>query len=121
MRRVLSLLSVVFISSVPAFAQTATPSNRFALDQAAPDLATAQAYTFRMYADGATTGTVVVMTCTGSSSPFVCSTPVNAFTPGAHAITMTAANVAGESTASAALSFVMIIQPAPPTNLRIVQ
>ena len=97
----------------------ATQTSRFALDQGAPDLATAQSYTYRVYADGAATGATIAMICTGTASPFVCTALVGAFTPGSHTVTFTAANVAGESPKSAPLTFTMVIIPAVPLNPRI--
>jgi hypothetical protein len=102
-----------------AFAQTATPASRFAFDQTAPDLATANSYTYRYYADGATTGVALTVTCTGTASPFLCTAPVPAFTPGQHSVTLTAANIAGESPKSAPFAFTMMILPAVPANIRI--
>jgi len=46
--------------SVPSAAQTtAVPSSKLALDIVAPDAATAQAYTWRVYDDGAPTGRIM--------------------------------------------------------------
>lgn len=123
MRKLLFGLGLLGLLLLPALllAQppTAIPGNSFSFEQAAPDLATANSYTYRIYADGATTGSVFAVKCTGTVSPFTCVGPVPAFTPGTHSITMTAGNVAGESAKSAPFSFQMVIQPAAPTNLRI--
>lgn len=116
----LGLALILGLLATPLFAQTqATPSNKFAIDQAAPDLATAQAYVYKIYVDGGATGAVVTMTCSGTASPFLCTTPVGSFTPGAHTVTFTAANAAGESAKSAGLSFIMVIIPAVPQNPRL--
>lgn len=114
-----ALICAFSLLASPLVAQTATPTSKFAIDQAAPDLATAQAYTYTLYADGATTGTVATMTCAGTASPFVCTSPVGAFTPGSHSVTFTARNAAGESAHSSALAFVMVIIPAAPANPRL--
>jgi hypothetical protein len=106
-------------AAVPANAQTATPTNKFAIDQAAPDLATANSYTYRLYADGSPTGVVIPMVCTGTASPFLCTASVGAFTPGAHTVTLTAANLAGESGKSNVVTFTMVVVPQPPANARI--
>jgi len=125
MRRLGWILLLVFwflalVIVPPLFAQPpATSANRFAFDQPAPDLATATSYTYRLYADGATTGTILVVACTGTASPFPCSVPIGAFTPGPHSVTMSAANVAGESARSAPLLFTMVVIPSAPTNLRV--
>jgi hypothetical protein len=118
MKRLLFVLLFV-LAAVPAFAQTATPANSFAFDQVASTLATAQSYAYKLYADGSATGSVVVVTCTGAASPFVCTTPVGAFAPGAHTIRLTSGNAAGESAQSAPFSFTMVIIPATPANIRL--
>lgn len=119
MRTTLGWLCVGFcVLSGTLSAQTATPTSKFVIDQAAPDLATATSYTYKLYADGASTGTIVVMTCTGVSSPFTCTTPVGPFTPGSHSVLFTASNVAGESPKGAAITFQMILVPSAPTNGR---
>lgn len=112
-------LGFVLLLSIPLSAQTATPSSKFVIDQLAPDLQTANSYTYKLYADGATTGTVIVMTCTGLTSPFTCTTPIGPFTPGPHSVTVTASNVAGESGKATAVGFSLVVVPAIPLNLRI--
>jgi hypothetical protein len=107
------------LAAAPTQAQTATPANNFAFDQGGLDLATVSAFTYRLYVDGAVTGSPIAAICTGTASPFVCSTPVGAFTPGIHTVTLTAANAAGESVHSAPLTFTMVIVPSAPSNLRI--
>lgn len=104
-----------------ARAQTGTPTNGLAWDQAATDQATAQAYTYRYYPDGSASGTVLSgVVCSGTASPFTCRVNFPAFTPGAHTLQTTAANVAGESVKSAVFSFTFVVQPSAQTNLRIV-
>ena len=101
-------------------AQTGTPSSKLVWDQTAPDLTTAQAYTFTYYPDGATTGTALNgVTCAGTASPFVCQVAYPAFTPGSHTLQLTAKNAAGESGKSAVFSFTFVVVPAVPTNIRI--
>jgi len=97
---------------------TATAGSKWAWDQAAPDLATAQAYTYTIYVDGAATGTVVVQTCTGVS-PISCLAPLPVLTAGAHTAALSAKNVAGESPKTAALPFTFVTAPGAPTNLYI--
>jgi hypothetical protein len=115
----LALWALLWLLVLPLAAQTATPASRFAFDQVAPDLATANSYTYRYYADGATTGVALTVTCTGTASPFLCTAPVPAFTPGSHSVTLTAGNTAGESPKSVPFSFTMVIIPAVPANIRI--
>ena len=110
------------LSNGPVFAQApATSANGLGWDQAAPDLATAKSYVYRAYPDAATVGMILGnVTCSGVASPFSCRADFPAFTPGSHTVTITAANVAGESAKSVPFSFTFIVQPSVPTNLRIV-
>lgn len=117
MKPFLTLL-LVFLSA-SAFAQTGTPDSRLAFNQIAPDLATAQAYVYRVYADGGAPNSLASVTCSGATSPFVCSAPFPAFTPGAHTVTLTAVNAAGEGPMSAVFGFTFVVLPAAPQNLRI--
>jgi len=118
----IGVLAGLLLASVVVSAQTATPSSHLTWDQGGPDLPTIQAYTFRYYADGGATGNVLAaVVCTSAGTPPVvtCTVPFPAFTPGSHTLTLTAANVAGESTPSAPLAFTMIVQPSSPANVRI--
>lgn len=118
--RTASWLSVCVLLASAASAQTGTPSSKLVWDQAASDLATAQALSFKYYADGATTGTALAgVTCAGTASPFVCQVNYPAFTPGSHTLQLTATNAAGESAKSATFSFSFVVIPAAPANLRI--
>lgn len=117
----LCLAACLCLFAVPVLAQTATPSSKVGFDQAGPDLATVQAYTYKYYADGATTGAALpAATCTGTASPFACTVPFPAFTPGNHTLTLTASNAAGESAQSTPpLAFTMVVTPTAPTNVTI--
>lgn len=115
------LISLLF----PSFAQAQPPvgstNQRFAIDQQAPTLADAQGYTYKYYPDGATTGVNFTgVICAGTTSPFQCTVPIPAFTPGNHTITITATNLAGESTKSTPFAFNFVVTPSAPTNIRIV-
>lgn len=118
--RLIGFIGLLCLWAVPAFAQTAGPGSHLAWDQIAPDLATAQGYTYLLTAD-AGTATVVAGTCTGALSPFVCTTPIPAFTPGPHTVVLTAGNVAGASLPSAPFAFTFVVIPSTPTGLRIVK
>lgn len=100
----------------------ATAQSKLGWDQAAPDLPTANGYTYRHYDDVSATGVPLTpATCTGTASPFACQAPFPAFTPGAtHTVAVTAANVAGESLKSTPLSFTFIVIPSVPANLRLI-
>lgn len=115
MRRLL-LVFVVFGLAVPAVAQTATPGSKFAWTQSA-DATTAQAYTWKIYNDGATTGVALApVTCVAGTPTTTanCTVPIPPYTPGAHTMTITATNAAGESVKSDPLTFTMVAIPAKP-------
>lgn len=119
MRHVLIALLLALGLASPAAAQVATPANTVGWDQDAADLATAQAFSYRQYPDGAGTGVVLTgVTCTGTTSPFACKVAFPAFTPGAHALALTATNEAGESLKSTPFAFRFVVIPTPPRNLR---
>lgn len=115
--RATSLIVFSFIIQVQA--QSATPLSSLVFDQIAPDLMTANSYTYKYYPDGSITGMNLTVNCTGNASPFTCTSPMPAFTPGVHSLTVTAANEAGESPKSSSISFTFVIIPLAPTNLRI--
>lgn len=101
-------------------AAIATPASKLEWDEVAADLAAAQALTFKLYPDGSVGGMPLPgVTVSGAASPFACSVPFPAFTPGNHTIQLTATNVAGESTRSAVFPFSFVVVPAAPVNLRI--
>ena len=83
--------------------------------------------TFKYYPDAVATtttkpytGGVVLtnVTCAGTAT-VTCTVPFPAFTPGAHQLSLTATNAAGESDKSAPLSFAFVVVPNPPTGLTI--
>lgn len=114
-------LFLAALASVEVAAQ-AIPSSKFGWDQTAPTLADAQGYTYRIYADGATTGQALAnVTCvtTATAGTFSCDAPIPAFTPGNHTATLTASNIAGESAKSSPLAFTFVVTPAVPAGLRI--
>ena len=115
------LLPLLLLIPVTANAQ-AVATDKLAWDQPAPDLATAQAYTYKYYPDNAATGvTLTGVTCTSSGTPAIisCRTTFPAFTPGSHTLTITAANVAGESAKSAVFTFTFVVVPGVPNTIRI--
>ena len=116
--RILLLTSLCLGLASSAVAQTGTAASRLAWDQPNATTAEAQALTYAVYADGATVGTVLTgVACVGAAP--VCSAPFPAFTPGAHTVTLTAKNVAGESPKSAPLTFTFVVVPSAPATLRI--
>lgn len=121
MRRFLFVLFALAIAgAASAQTPTGTPTSKLLIDvTSVPDLATAQGYTYAYYPDAATTPTPIAMTCTGAAVPFTCAGAFPAFTPGAHGLTVTAKNVAGESPKSPVLSFTFVLVPNAPQNIRI--
>ena len=120
--RLLLILSLGFILAPTLHAQTAIPGQKFVVDIVAADAPTAQAYTWKLYNDGATAGVVWAgVTCVASqtSGTQTCSGLMPAYTPGAHAVTFTASNAAGESPKSAVLNFTLVAVPNTPSTPRI--
>jgi hypothetical protein len=120
MKRLLLACMFVLTFAGLASAQQAGASSSLQWDIAGTDLATVNAYIYRHYDDSAVTGVVFTgVSCVGAASPFVCTVPFPAFTPGAHTVAVSAANVAGESPRTAPLAFTFLVIPATPTTLRI--
>lgn len=124
MKRLIIVVALVLFATVanaqPSPPGNASGNNKIGWDQDAPTLKEAQEYTYKYYADGATTGIVLTsVTCVGTVSPFQCEVPFPAFTPGAHTLTLTTGNLAGESPKSLPLSFTFVIIPATPTGLKV--
>jgi hypothetical protein len=116
-----SVLLLLVFASIASAQTNATPTSKLAWDQEnVNSIAEAQALTYRLYADGATTSTILVATC-GIGPNFwpMCTTPFPAFTPGAHTLQLTAGNSAGESAKSAVFSFTMLVIPSAPIGVRI--
>jgi hypothetical protein len=117
---------LLLVSLAPLQAQTtATPASKITWDQQANSLSEAQGMTYKSYADGSTTGVILTgVTCaTGVTSPlYVCSASYPPFTPGAHAIVLTAASTATSTDESPKstppMSFTFIVQKAAPANVR---
>jgi len=113
------IAAALLLFATTAFTQPipATGASRFTWTIASPTLADSQAYTYKVYADGSTTGiTLTGVTCTGTVAPFVCEAPIPAFTPGNHTATLTASNIAGESAKSDPLGFNFVVTPSKPGN-----
>jgi hypothetical protein len=125
-RGVLTAALLLAFAAGMAAAQTivVNPGTKsLAWDQAAPDLATAQAYEYAVYInDGART--VVTASCTGAPPSFVCTTRFPVTTLGMHEIKITAAAVAGteraESLPSTPFAVRIVVAPVAPRGLRVV-
>lgn len=127
-QRLRTLILFVGLAWLPgvAFAQTpALPTDRLGWDQAAPSLATAQAYEYGIYVDGLARAVVTGVTCAGAASPFPCVGNLPAMTPGTHSLELTAAEAgfvaATESLHSTPLPIRLVVAPAVPINTRIVR
>lgn len=125
-RLVFALVALAVLSAIPAFAQNVTPKSKFEWTQDTTDLAAANALVYRVYEIDAvgtvlppTTGTVIQHTCTGATSPFPCTAPVTAFTPGSHRVVLTASLDGEASPHSLPATFRMIIAPNAPTALKV--
>lgn len=117
------LVALVLCAAIWLGAQ-ATPTSRLGWDQAAPSLAEAQGFTYKVYVDAGATGTLLTaVTCAGVTSPFQCSGAFPALSAGVHSLQITAGNVNNgvpqESLKSNTLSLVFRALAAP-TNLRLI-
>lgn len=114
-------LTFLLVGSNSLYAQ-ATSTNKLVVDQPAPNLATAQGYTYK-YQEGVTSILLTGTNCTGTVSPFPCAFNFPAFTPGAHTITVTASDTSVtpnlESPKSAPLTFTFVVVPQTPLNPRV--
>lgn len=123
MKKILFTIVLIFITASFSYAQTPTTGkSQIGWDQEAPTLAEAQGYIYKYYADDSATGiTLVSVTCSGATSPFLCQVAFPAFTPGPHNLVLTASNLAGESLKSSPpLTFKFVVTPATPGNVRII-
>jgi hypothetical protein len=124
MRKATWLLAAVLLSPavVSAQAPVTGPNVLVAWEQDTTDLTTAQGYTYNYSIDA---GSYVVLPShkcgtTATTGVFTCVAPMPATTAGPHSIALTAANIAGTSLPSTPLSFVMVLVPSAPRNLRFV-
>jgi hypothetical protein len=116
------VIGIMLLAPVVFAQPVGTPTSHFLFDQPAPDLATAQAYVYKLYADGSTTGqNLLAVTCVAGPSAGVqtCKAPFPAFTPGTHSITLSATNAAGEGARSVPFAFTLVAVPGVPGNIRI--
>lgn len=106
----------------PAVLSAQVPTDKLGWDQAAASLAVANTYQAVVELDGVIQPAQVV-TCTGTASPFVCTTAIPATTPGPHTarirVSETVNGVTLTSAFSVPLSFTLRAVPATPANPRI--
>jgi hypothetical protein len=120
MKKILLTVILLTFTSVVYAQPPATGKNKIGFDQEGPTLTEVQAYTWKYYADTATTGIILTgVSCIGTVSPYQCEAPFPAFTPGSHILTLTTSNLAGESIKSAPLSFAFVVTPGAPINIKI--
>jgi len=124
MKVLISTLAILFGLAVPAAAQTfqATPDSDIGWDQAAATLATAQGYVYSYSIDLAAYvafTTPIVCGAGPNATTFACRTDLPIAATGSHTITLRAANAAGNSLPSTAITFVMTLVPAVPGNVTI--
>jgi hypothetical protein len=121
----LKIILVILVTAlaVPTVAQTppiATANSLLSWGIPAPDLASAQTYTYRYYPDATATGTILnAVTCSGTATPFVCQVAFPLFTQGNHTLKLSAANAAGEGVPSAPFAFSFVGKPGTPINITI--
>src|SRR3990167_4715837 len=116
----LGIVLALTLVSAAAQAQPATPSSKLAWDQPNATPTEAATFIYTVYNDGSTAGvTLTSVTCVAGVQSTVCSAPFLAYTPGAHSLTLTASNSAGESGKSAPFAFTFVIVPSTPWNLRV--
>ena len=127
--RYLYILIILLIPSIAVAQQNATSAAKVAWFQTAtPSLSLVEAngLTYKYYPDNATvglalTGVACILRVPPVLNSYDCSANFPAFTPGAHAMTITASNPAVESPKSISLTFTFYVTiPGIPTNVRIV-
>ena len=101
---------------------TARPVDRYVWSMEGASLATVQGYRFEVEVDGAVT--VAAHGCAGPSSPFECSAPIGALTPGEHtarvrAVDVTIPEAPNPGPFSEPVTFTMRAVPSKPGVLRI--
>lgn len=114
------LLAAVCVRPSLAVAQTlvAGPASRLLWDQQAATAAEATSFVYRVYRDGATTGTVLAnVSCVKPGTLAQCSVPFPPFAAGAHSLRMTAANASAEGPLSVPFAFTYLITPSDPLPL----
>ena len=121
MKKLYLLIVLVLLSIVQLNAQVpvATPTSKLIFDQSGGSLSEITAYVYKYYPDGNTVGLPLTGVCTGTISPFTCSTVFPTFSNGNHSLTLTSTNAAGESVKSVPFAFVYGGVPLSPVNIRI--
>lgn len=113
----LLLLLVMLVVPVTASTQVISASNKLVWDVSAPDVQTANVYTYRYYADDGPGVTLVGVTCraSGELTIFTCTVSVPILTSGDHRIQITTANMTTASDKSEPLQ-VLFVAPLATTQ-----
>lgn len=116
---------LLFISSV-AYAQAARPTDKFAWTMAESNLVTAQGFRYELELDNTVLPNPLTVTCTGTTSPFDCQSPIPPITPSQHtvrvrAIDITVPNEILVGDWSDPLQFTMRATPNKPGTLKIIR
>lgn len=119
-RRILGLACCILLMASASYAQAATPASKLAFDEVGQTVAVASAATYTAFVDGATTGTVLTVTCVAGTpaTTTTCTAPLLALTPGTHTVTVTQTISGAVSPPSTPLSFTYVVVVTP-TNVRI--
>lgn len=123
MKCVLAIVGLLLVAT-PVSAQTLTASSLpLWFDQPAPDLATANRYTYTLYVDGVAQSPALAVTCMEKLTPvpqlYDCTSVWPALTPGKRDIQVGTKDVLEAK--SVVTSFVFTVVPAEAKNLRVVR
>jgi hypothetical protein len=117
--KIVIVAAMALLTASLAYAQTATPANKYQWTQQAQSATVAQAATYPHYLDGAATpSTTLTAACTQSGADATCTAPIPALTIGNHTVTLSQLISGAESPKSSPVTFtfVVVVQP---TGLRI--
>lgn len=114
----LILLLVLLPFGASAQTVTVVGAKSVAWEQPAPSLAEANSYGAVIYVDVQPKQTLTGKTCSGAASPFTCSAPLPALTPGNHDLAV-AVTLGGAESAKSSTLAVNVVVLATPQNLTI--
>lgn len=121
--KVLTLLGALMCLLLPAAARAQSPiiigpNSSIAWEIAAPDVATANGFTYAVTVDGGVPKTLSPVACSVSAAPIpagtcTCTTPIAQIPTGSHQLTMTAASGGVVSLPSTPYAYVDMLIPVP--------
>ncbi len=119
------LFPMLFLSSL-AYAQSARPTDKFSWTIDASNSITAQGFRWELELDNVVLTTPLAVTCTGTTTPFTCISPIPPITPSQHSVRIRAVDVTVPDEFlfgdwSDPLQFSMRATPNKPGNLKIVR